>query len=259
MKHLTEEELILHHYGEATGRSDAASHLAGCEHCQAELRALQNVLAAVSAAPTPARHENFGAEIWRLIEPELVKERRSHPRYPLAWWPQWAMAMAALALAAFLVGRLSNDPKENPVQTVANLPSKPAADGSVRILLSEISEHLERSQVALIDLLNSKADGPVDLSSEKVLARELVAMNRLYRRASAENGEAATATMLDELERSLVEVANAPAQLNAEEFAELRQRVGGDSLIFKVRIVAQQLRAREKSLVQQNTRRSPKI
>jgi hypothetical protein len=255
MKHLTEEELILLNYREDAGCKDAAQHLESCAQCRAELQSLRNVLAVVSATPAPARHENFGSEIWRQIEPELTK-RPARARSRLEWWPRWAWAMATLLIATFLVGRLSS-PKPAAVATSVAAPSATPRDpsGSTRILLTEIGDHLERSQLALIDLLNSKTEAPVNLASEKILARELVEMNRLFRRASSDKGDTATAVVLDDLERALVEIANAPGELNAEEFAELRQRVGGDSLVFKVRIVAQQVRAREKFLAQQNTRR----
>ena len=64
MKHLSEEQLLLYHYGEAGDRRAVEDHLASCQACRADYQALQQVLAAVEAAPVPERGEGSGREVW---------------------------------------------------------------------------------------------------------------------------------------------------------------------------------------------------
>jgi hypothetical protein len=62
------------------------------------------------------------------------------------------------------------------------------------------------------------------------------------RQTVARGGESATLSLLDEVERFMLEVANAPEQLTPEDVRELRGRIGSGSLLFKVRIIESNLR-----------------
>ena len=249
MKHPNEEQLILYHYGEAPGRDEVAKHLEVCESCRANYQALQRVLAAVESMPVPEREESYGAEVWRQVRPQLAKPagRRESNFWRSFPWPRWAVAgaLALLVLGAFLVGRFWPPPPTNPAPAIAH--SQPLSAGArERVLLTEIGDHLERSQLALIELINSKTNGAVDITAEQLLARELAAVNRLFRRASTDAGEPGLASVLEELERVLVEVANGPARLSADEFAALRERIDADGLLFKVKVLGAQVRNRER-------------
>jgi hypothetical protein len=108
-----------------------------------------------------------------------------------------------------------------------------------RILLVAVGEHLEKSQMLLVELAHADAEAPADVSGR---AAQLVAANRLYRQSALRAGEAGVADVLDELERFLVEVANAPTPLSADEVRELNQRIEARGLLFKVRVVGSRLR-----------------
>jgi hypothetical protein len=162
-------------------------------------------------------------------------------------WPRWALAagLGLMLLGAFLAGRYWRQPSTNLAPAIAQ--SQPLSAGArERVLLTEIGDHLERSQLALIELINSKTNGAVDITPEQVLARELAAVNRLFRRTAADAGETGLATVLEDLELVLVEVANGPSKLSAEEFAALRDRIDSDGLLFKVRVLGAQVRIRER-------------
>jgi hypothetical protein len=249
MNHPTEDQLILHHYGEDSGGIEVAAHLDTCESCRANYHALQRVLAAIETLPVPERAESYGAEVWRLVRPQLAKPART--REPDSWrlfpWPRWAFAAAlgSLVLGAFLAGRFWSHPPTNSAPAIAQ--SQPLSTGArERVLLTEIGDHLERSQLALIELINGKTNGAVDITAEQVLARELASVNRLFRRAATDAGEPGLASVLEELERVLVEVANGPARLSADEFAALRERIDTDGLLFKVKVLGAQVRSRER-------------
>jgi hypothetical protein len=163
-----------------------------------------------------------------------------------------------LLLVAFLAGRFWPGPaipRETKAARSAQsaLPASPQA--RERILLLEIGNHLERSQLALIELINSKTNGIVDISWEQTMARQLVDVNRLYRQSAVRAEDAGLASILEDLERTLIEISHSPSRLSGAEYAELRRRLNPDDMLFKVKILGAQLRAREHSQ-QLTTKRS---
>lgn len=246
--HIGEEDLILHYYGEMTAAQETAlaAHLAGCGACRAELARLQRVLSAVdesalSPAPLP---EGFERTVWARLEPNL---RRARP----GWYSFLSLAPAPLALAAavillvgaaFFAGRVSSPSTGMPTA------SRSTEQIRERILLVDLGDHLERSQMVLIELLSGQDEGEagtVNIGVERARAEQLVTANRLYRQTAADTGNAAVRDLLDELERVLVEVAASPEELSAEEFGDVRRRIDSRALLFKVRVVSSQLRERQ--------------
>ena len=108
-----------------------------------------------------------------------------------------------------------------------------------RILLVDLGEHLDRSQMVLVELVSADdSSGSVDISSEQSRAEQLVSANRLYRQTAASTGDAAMASVLDELERVLVDIAAGPATVSQEDFDTVRRRIDSKALLFKVRVVS---------------------
>ncbi|HVP47230.1 MAG TPA: hypothetical protein VMT32_11625 [Bryobacteraceae bacterium] len=235
MKHLNEDELVLHYYGERQD-PEVERHLAACEDCRAHLKSLTRVLDAMSALEAPEPHETYGSRVWHHIAPQLTQS-------PARWWTGWfaprrlvaAAAMAALLVAAFLAGRVSQR------RQIAGL-SAPVRE---RILLVAVGDHLERSQMILAELVNNESKGPVDISDEQQRAEDLVGENRLYRQAALKSGDRAVSSVLDELERVLLEIAHSPSKLNSAEFDEIRRRIESEGILFKIRVVSTNLRGRE--------------
>jgi len=249
VNHPTEDQFVLYHYGEASGDNEIAEHLEACESCRANYQVLQRVLAAVETLPVPERTESYGAEVWRQVRPQIAKpaKRRDSYFWRLLPWPRWALAcgLGLLLLGAFHAGRFWRPPPTSTTTLVVQ-PQPLSAGARERVLLTEIGDHLERSQLALIELINSKTNGAVDITPEQVLARELAAVNRIFRRAATDAGEPGLASVLEDLELVLVEVANGPAKLSADDFAALRERIDTDGLLFKVRVLGAQVRNRER-------------
>jgi len=233
--HLNEEQLVLFHYRELGDLAGVEEHLAGCDSCRAAYRELESLLKQVEA-PVPERGEQYGSQVWHRLRPSLEPRR-------LRAWPRWALAaaMAGLVVAAFLAGRFWPGQLRPAPQPIA----QPVRE---RILLVAVGDHLERSQMVLMELVNSKPNGPVDISEEQQRAQDLVAANRLYRQTAAHAGEAGLASVLEELESTLIEVARRPTLLSSAEFEELRRRIEAQGILFKIRIIDSQVRQREQTI-----------
>ncbi len=237
MKHLSEEQLVMLYYGEEH-RAEVREHLEACEECRQACEALRATLAGVDL-PVPERGDDYGAEVWRRLSPRLA-ETRSRGSFLHVWLaPRRWMAVAAMAVVvvgAFFAGRFWPRPEAVVTRPVA-------MQGRERILLVAVGDHLERSQMVLLELVNSRAeDRGVDISGEQRRAQDLIASNRLYRQTAASAGNPGVATVLDDLERVLVEIAHSPSKLSSEEFEDLRRRVEAQGILFKVRVIDSRLR-----------------
>lgn len=243
--HATEDDLILHYYGEldAGDESHTAGHLAECAGCHASYTRLQRVLAAVDAAPAPEIADGFERIVWARLEPSLPRRRSGWLSW-IVFSPARVAAMAALVLliaGAFAAGRWHRP------AAPAGAPGANAADLRERVLLVDLSEHLDRSQMVLIELVSAGGEGPVDISAERARAEQLLTANRLYRQTAAATGNAAVAGVLDELERVLVDVAASPERLSASDIEQVRQRIENKELLFKVRVLSTEVRERQKT------------
>ena len=96
----------------------------------------------------------------------------------------------------------------------------------------------------LVELVNADYTSRPSLEGDRARAADLVAAGRLYRRSAEQVGDAEIGNLLEDLERVLVEVANRPADEAPEELARLRQRIDDQDLVFRVRVVAREMKER---------------
>lgn len=240
MNHLSEEDLVLHYYGEAADSLPADLHLKECEECRALYGSLQRVLNVVDGLPVPDRTSDYGAQVWQQIAPYLPVRRRF--RFLTSPW-RWAAAGAAFAtliVAAFLTGRFYPQPR-SPVLITAD------PEVQQRLLTLAVGDYLGRSQVVLSELANASPARTLDISPEQDRAESLLNENRLYRQTALHMGDAAIAGVLDDLERVLLEIAHAPSRLSAAQADELSRQLRDDGILFKIRVLDSTVRNREEN------------
>lgn len=241
-RHLTDEDLLLEFYGEGSApeRQRVQAHLAECDECRALDRDLRAVLSAVETTPITEPPSSFERDMWARIEPLLPIERPWRARWN-AMMPRLAVAasVAILMVAAFAAGRVWDRQAAT---------SSTALDGdramTERLLHAEVEDHLERSQRMLVELVNADYEPGAPLGGDRARAADLVAAGRLYRRSAEQMGESEIGGLLEDLERVLVEVANGPANAAPEDLARVRQQIDDQDLVFRVRVVAREMRER---------------
>jgi hypothetical protein len=243
MKHLIEMELIAYREGETARKEAIAGHLTECPECRAELERIDAVLSALNAMPVPERGEDYGRRVWQQIAPRL-------PEKPGHWWQLWfeprrwvaVGAVAALVIAAFIAGRRT-------VHEGGGSPALSAAQVRERVLVVAVGEHLGRSEMVLMELSNAGPSGStqqrIDISSEQKRAEELLDENRLYRETAQRQGDAGLASVLDELERVLLDVAHSPQEITPSQLETIRQRMEANGILFKVRVVGKELQEKQ--------------
>lgn len=234
--HPSEEQLVLHYYGDDNDHALVAQHLASCTECSASYARLTELLGAVKSSEMPEPLHGFEERTWKKVHARIIESQR--PRlftFPVRQWV-YAMGITAAIALAFFAGRFT--PRDEAPVVAQNSPEV----ARERILLITVADHLDRSQLMLLELLNTDTLGGVDFDRGRVAG--LVADNRLFRQAASNDGDAATAAVLDELERVLLEVENAPEDWAAADLNNLRDAIEDKGLILRVRVLGSQARER---------------
>jgi hypothetical protein len=246
--HYNEDELILYYYGEARRRADIEHHLETCGECGKAYRQLAGTLSLIAAPEVPDRDDRYGLEVWQRIRHQL-------PLQDAPFWATWlrwdrlaiagaAAAFCVVVLAAFVAGRLWQRPAaDRPAAAVASVDTSTEANSRVR--LAAIGDHLERSERVLLDVVNAHDGNQIDVSDAQAWASDLVDANRLYREAAVRGGDTVVADVLDQLERNLQEIVHGPSSLTPAQLDQLRVRIDAAALLFKVRVLHDELRERE--------------
>jgi hypothetical protein len=237
MKHLSEEQIVLHCYGDAEDEEEVRGHLEACPACRDEFQRVQGLLKQIEPVEVPEPAAIFEEKTWLNLRDRLPAKRSGFRQWFLAA-PRWALAGAAAILiaAAFLAGRYL--PRHG----------EPLHDAGVvnrqQVVLVAVGDHLERSQMLLVEIMNNDAVAGADLSTEQQQARDLLDANHLYRVSAQNAGDPQIARLLDELGRVLTEIANSPSDLSSSDLQQIRSRIQSEGLLFKVRVVGSEVNSR---------------
>lgn len=234
--------MVLHFYGDSGDTAAIDRHLDTCAECAASFKSLADTLTAVPASEVPERGELYGLEVWQRIRPALPVRA--------LWWSifrQYRRSLAAIAAAsaltlAFAAGHYL--PTTPAPAAVSVSEAAVGGDDATRARLVATADHLEQSERVLLDLANADG-GTIDVSPQQAWAADLIDANRLFREAAVQAGDTNVATLLDDLERSLLDIVHAPSTLTPAQLEDVRARLDAAALIFKLRILSNELRERE--------------
>jgi hypothetical protein len=149
-----------------------------------------------------------------------------------------------LILAAFIAGRWTRH---------GATPDNIATTEQVRerILIVAVGEHLGHSERMLVELSNAAPSSPaqkqVNISAEQRRAEDLLQENRLYRQTALQEGDTGLASVLDDLERVLLDVAHSPDEVTPKQLEAIRQKIEARGILFKVRVVGKELQQRQEA------------
>jgi hypothetical protein len=225
MNHLSEEQLILHYYGEAEPGGGEA-HLDECPECRSAYQSLQRVLNSLDSAPVPERGPDYGRQVWQAVRRQ-GEPRRSWPR------PAFLAAMAAaILIGAFLAGSAYERARTPAPAAVAVVD-----DPTPRLLRVALDGHLASSLMVLSEIQNAPA-GAMDISWQQQHAEQLLGDNRIYKQTAENAQEARLGQLLAGLEEILLEIAHSPTKLTSAQRNSLRARIASKGIVFEIRILA---------------------
>jgi hypothetical protein len=270
--HISEDDLTLYYYGEGRHRATIERHLDTCAACAAVYREISGTLAMIVAPEIPERGDQYGLEVWQQLRHRLPQEGfGGFGRF--SWFAGFsrfeglaigAAAAAVLVVGAFVAGRTWRTESAPVVATAGNPPAAAAGTpagrnaAGQRILLTAVADHLDRSERVLTDIMNSQ--NASDISSQQRWAEDLVTTSRLYRQDAVDAGEQSIAIVLDDLERNLLEIVHSPSKISAADLEQIRRRIDAAALLFKVRVMSDEIRQREAAPADRPAaRRSPSI
>lgn len=225
------------------------AHLTACAECAEEAGELRSTMDAMaSAVPSPSEHrtdeywQGFAAAVERRVmaeRPPAHRRRQSvlelietlwiykHPRLTSA-------GVAFVALIVALVIWKWPAPERPSVASDRRTTQQQVFPVSSQ----RVEEYFRKSKVLLIGLSNMSAEeaGPVDLSTEKRVSRELVHEARYLRTQPLDDR---SARLIDDLQRILIELANMHEQGDLPNMEIIRGGIHKENLLFKIRMAEQ--------------------
>jgi hypothetical protein len=230
--------------GALTGRDreEALGHLDACAGCRDDLAGLRSALEILAVDPV------------RDAEPPIpvgalgarVRARLDEGPPPSAWW--WAILPAAALASALLVTVLvPRSPIEREALTV---PAIAISDDTLdrlerNVARAQTARYLSEAQDVLVAVAATPADcertkGRVDVGQASARSRDLLARRALLLDAGG-TGVASARPVLDDVEQALREVASLESCVRAKDMARLRDQVGRQRLLMRIRLMTREL------------------
>ena len=244
MKHLSEEQIVLHYYGDAEDGAAVTRHITECPACREEFERVQAMLRQIEPIEVPEPAAGFEDKTWLNVRDRLPEKRSwlgdlfSSPKTMGVGRIHGCLADRRIRCGKILAA--SESSRSIRLRVVAK--AKP--NNPQQVVLVAVGSHLEQSEMLLIEIMNADGSSPLDFSAEQGRARDLLDANHLYRVSAQQAGDPKIARLLDELGGVLAEVANSPEKLSQGDLKEIRGRIESEGLLFKVRVVGSDVNSR---------------
>jgi hypothetical protein len=251
MWHPTDEDLVLHYYGEAptAGAARLDAHLRDCPNCREQWTDLRETLGLVDAADVPEPGPGFERIVWARLQPALEAPPSAGGWLMRQWLPAFGLGAAVVMLVSLSLNwRLAHPETPEPAPLVQASGTE-RSQARERVLWDALDFHFEQTEMLLVELMNAPQTEARELEFERTAADDLVASGRLYRFTAEETGDIRLARMLEDLESVLVDVARSPETVDRDGMASLRARISDGDLLFKVRAVTNDLRGRQQNVL----------
>lgn len=255
MKHWTEQDLILFYYQELEAPLESELKLALTQSAELQQRyaqlchLLDEQLELVVPEPSADLNQRIMAGIKRS---QALRSDTTSAQHSTAqpWWrglmewlgagPNSGFALAsfvALCVVAstFYLGRLTA-PVESPTLAQQEQAYYLDQQASRRILLSQVSTHMQTGQRLLTRVSNGEPGLADEFEARQQMVDDLVAFNRMYRRVAEQSNDAMLASVLTQMESLLIELRHTGGQTGEEPFKQIQQRLIETDLLFKLRV-----------------------
>jgi len=265
MKQWNKDDLILFYYGELdhNQNKELRKALAESSTFQQEYANLCDFLDNQTSLEVPPPEVNLNQRIMASVYQQAEKQNRPLVREKLTgfkllewlgetYWHKLAgasFAMSFVVITVFVLGRWST--QLEPINEVAQASSDVRlktenqgyfnAEESQRILISNVSSHMEISGRLLTMVSNGNGDLSQQIDSRRQIIEELVVLNRMYRRILEQSGDQQLATLLQQMESILIELNH--TQVNAEdsELQDIKERIEQTDLIYRLKVTNKKL------------------
>jgi hypothetical protein len=117
-----------------------------------------------------------------------------------------------------------------------------------RVLQTAVGDHLDRTQMMLVELANAETDGAGRARRRAGARRGSGRRQSRHRQSALQSGDAQIVDILEDLERVLLEIANAPANATSNDLTDLQSRITREDLLFRLRVIASEMRQRNQTI-----------
>ncbi len=225
--HPSEDDLITYHLQEHNDPLAVRHHIERCAACAVQSDAIAESLRVFSADSTP---EPDVSRSWKQIRGKLpVVETTPRRRFSRMLWPATGLIAATLTAAIFLTTKSPTPARSHEVSTSTRqgpLSTTPADP--------EVAEQLERAERLLTEV--NHASGPLD-EETRAQAHTLLLKNAVSIRSARQDGDFATASVLETFGRVLTTIDHQPEA--ARPGWHLRFELNTEGLLLDIRILRQ--------------------
>lgn len=264
-------------YGEldAAEAREFEAHVASCAACAALFEEMRVTGATMSGRRHPDPGENYWNDYYTRLEARIEREAAVVDGAPIAarrrsyvsWGYRVAAAVAVLAAGVWIGHSMNRSTKEPGISVAHHAQpapgrSAPGSTGGVALVSADMRarNYIERSQVLLLELINSRPDttraGESDYRTQCARAGAMVREASVLRDDLPGSDNRRLRELVTELQLVLREIANLESKNDLQGVQIIRNRVNREGVLLKIDV--QQMRE-DNSAVKTPVKRSGAI